>query len=89
MRGCVRSGADAVVCGSDTDQIYKLIAIFCKLLRMSRFSQGAQMSRSQRFVCRARWGHAACPRDQAPNPKGASGREWCYIEPQAVELMRL
>ena len=22
---------------------------------------------------------------EAPNPKGASGREWCYVEPQ-VEL---
>ena len=25
---------------------------------------------------------------QAPNPKGASGREWCYVEPQ-VELSDL
>ena len=41
------------------------------------------MSRPQRFVCRARWRHTACPRDQAPNPQGASGREWCYVEPQA------
>ena len=25
----------------------------------------------------------SCPALQAPNPQGASGREWCYIEPQA------
>ena len=79
VRGCICSGADAVVCGSSDT----LIATFCELFRTSRFSQGAQMSRPQRFVCRACWRHAARPRDQAPNPQGASGREWCYVEPQA------
>ena len=42
----------------------------------------------------ARWTFASVPLFafhlnalEAPNPKGASGREWCYVEPQVESLL--